>query len=53
LRSKAATESIVIDGGITVTVTEIRTGEVRLGIEVPEAIPVRQVEERPVAARLS
>jgi len=39
----------VIDGGIAVTVIEIRVTAIRLGIEVSEESPVRQVDKRPVA----
>jgi sRNA-binding carbon storage regulator CsrA len=42
----------MIDGGSTVMVIEIRVAEIRLGIEVPEEILLRQIEERPVAAWL-
>jgi carbon storage regulator len=34
----------VIDGRITVTVVEIRGGQIRLGIEAPKEIPVRREE---------
>jgi carbon storage regulator len=39
-------ESIVIDGKITVTVVEIRGGQIRLGIEAPKEVPVRREEVR-------
>jgi sRNA-binding carbon storage regulator CsrA len=42
----------VIDGGITVTVIEIRAGKIRLEIKVRKEISLRQVEERSVAAWL-
>ena len=37
-------ESIVIDGGIKITVVEIRGGRVRLGIEAPKEIPIKREE---------
>ena len=42
--SRKPNESIVIDGRITVTVIEVRSGEVRLGIEAPRSIPVHRKE---------
>jgi len=39
-------ESIVIGTEITVTVVEIRGGQIRLGIEAPKKIPVRREEVR-------
>ncbi len=39
-------EQIVIDGNITVTVLSIRGGQVRLGIEAPQAIAVRRGQAR-------
>ena len=46
--SRRIGERLVIDGNITVTVVEIRDGQIRLGIEAPKEIPVRREE---VAAR--
>jgi carbon storage regulator len=37
-------ESIVIDGGIKITVMEIRGNRVRLGIEAPKDVAVRRSE---------
>ena len=37
-------QSIVIDGGITVTVTEIRGDRVRLGIDAPRGVRVDREE---------
>lgn len=37
-------EAIVIDGNIKITVVEIRSGKVRLGIEAPDHIPVNRGE---------
>jgi carbon storage regulator len=34
----------VIDAKITVTVIEVRGGQIRLGIEAPKEIPVRREE---------
>ena len=42
--SRKNRESIVIDGGITVTVLAITGGVVRIGIEAPKEIPVRRSE---------
>ena len=42
--SRKLTESIVIDGQITVTLMEIRGNRVQLGIEAPREIPVRRTE---------
>ena len=42
--SRKAGESIVIDGGITLTVLEIRGRHVRLGIRAPEDISVLREE---------
>ena len=38
--SRRVGERIVIDSNITVTVVEIQTGKIRLGIETPKGIPV-------------
>jgi carbon storage regulator len=37
-------EAIVIDGGIVVTVLEIRGNQIRLGIEAPKGVPVWRKE---------
>ena len=37
-------ESIVIDGGIKITVVEIQGNRVRLGIEAPKEIPIKREE---------
>ena len=42
--SRKNSESIVIDGGITVTVLAIKANVVRLGIEAPKAILVHRTE---------
>lgn len=42
--SRKKNESIVIDGGITITVVEVRGDKVRLGIEAPREIPVMRAE---------
>jgi carbon storage regulator len=42
--SRKAGESIVIDGGITITVLEIRGRHVRLGIRAPEDMSVLREE---------
>jgi carbon storage regulator len=48
-------ESIIIDGGITVKVIEVRGGVVRLGIEAPRDIPVfrSEVLERMLATEVT
>lgn len=38
--SRKENEAIVIDGGIKVTVLEIRGNQVRLGIEAPQEVAV-------------
>ena len=43
-------QSVVLDGGITVTVLETRGGIVRLGIEAPFEVGVRRGELEPLAA---
>jgi carbon storage regulator len=51
--SRRTGERIVIDDRITVTVIEVRGGQVRLGIEAPKDIPVWREEvvvREPVAA---
>jgi carbon storage regulator len=42
--SRRIGERLVIDDRITVTVVEIRGGQIRLGIETPREIPVRREE---------
>jgi carbon storage regulator len=42
--SRKKNESVVINGNITVVVTEIRGDKVRLGIEAPKEIPVYRTE---------
>lgn len=42
--SRKKNESIVIDGGIKITVVEVRGDKVRLGIEAPREIPVMRSE---------
>ncbi|MDO4558583.1 MAG: carbon storage regulator CsrA [Planctomycetia bacterium] len=46
--SRQLNESIVIDGGIVVTIVDIRGDRVRLGIEAPPEVAVhrREVQER-------
>jgi len=41
--------SVVIDGGIKITVVKVRSNVVRLGIEAPDEVSVRRSElcERP------
>jgi carbon storage regulator len=42
--SRKADESIVIDGGIKITIVEIRGNRIRLGIEAPKEVPIRREE---------
>ena len=42
--SRKRDESIVIDGGIVITIVDIRGDKVRLGIEAPATIPVHRKE---------
>lgn len=42
--SRKKNESIVIDGGIEITVVEIRGGKVRLGFSAPKGIKVHRSE---------
>ena len=42
--SRKFNESIVIDGGIKITVVEIRGNQIRLGIEAPREIGVMREE---------
>jgi carbon storage regulator len=42
--SRRIGQRIVIDDRITVTVVEIRGGQIRLGIEAPREVPVRRSE---------
>ena len=46
-------ESIVIDGGIKITVMEIRGNRFRLGIEAPKDVAVRRSELEGSAAKRS
>ena len=56
--SRKRDESIIIDGGIVITIVDIRGDKVRLGIEAPASVPVHRKEvhdalkresERPVS----
>ena len=42
--SRKQNESVVIEGGITVTVVEVRGDKVRLGIEAPAGVEVHRRE---------
>ncbi len=42
--SRHVNESIVIDGGITITVVEIRGSNVRLGIDAPDDTTILRSE---------
>jgi carbon storage regulator len=43
-------ESLVIDGGIVVTVVSVENGRVRLGITAPRDVSVRRSELQPLPA---
>jgi carbon storage regulator len=42
--ARSAGQSVVLDGGITITVLATRGGLVRLGIEAPSGVGVRRGE---------
>lgn len=42
--SRKKDESIIINGNITIVVTAIQGGRVRLGIEAPRDVPVHRLE---------
>ena len=42
--SRKFNESIVIDGGIRITIVEIRGNQIRLGIEAPREVGVMREE---------
>ena len=42
--TRRVNETIVIAGGITITVLEIKGGQVRIGIEAPETVPIHRGE---------
>lgn len=42
--SRRVRETIVIDGGIVITITEIRQGKVRFAIEAPRSIKIHRGE---------
>jgi carbon storage regulator len=42
--SRRVGERLVIDAKITVTVIEVRGGQIRLGIEAPKEVPVMREE---------
>jgi carbon storage regulator len=42
--SRKKKQSIVINGNIVVTITEIRGGNVKIGIEAPEGVKVLRKE---------
>ena len=42
--SRKRDESIIIDGGIVITIVDIRGDKVRLGIEAPASVPVHRKE---------
>lgn len=46
--SRRPTESLIIDGGIRITVVSVRGSQVRLGIEAPDDVRIHREELRPV-----
>jgi carbon storage regulator len=42
--SRKPNESIIIDGGIRITVISVKGDRVRLGIEAPDSVPVDRAE---------
>lgn len=42
--SRKKNESVVIDGGIVITVVEVRGDKVRLGFDAPKNIKIHRVE---------
>lgn len=42
--TRRVNEAIVIAGGVTVTVLEIKGGQVRIGIDAPLSIPIHRGE---------
>jgi carbon storage regulator len=42
--SRKKAEAVVIDGGIKITVLEVRGNVVRLGIEAPSEVPILRSE---------
>ncbi len=42
--SRKPQETIVLDGGITITIVDVRGNQVRLGIEAPRSIVIRRGE---------
>jgi carbon storage regulator len=49
--SRKENESVVIDGGIILTVLEVKGGRVRLGIEAPQDVPIYRSELLKSAAK--
>jgi carbon storage regulator CsrA len=49
--SRKEDESVVIDGGIRVTVLEVKGSRVRLGIEAPQDVPICRSELLRLAAK--
>jgi carbon storage regulator len=44
--SRCVGQSIVVGDNVTITVQEIRTGQVRIGIQAPRSVPVDRLEVR-------
>jgi len=42
--SRKKGESIVIDGGVTITITEVKGNSVRIGIEAPREVSILRTE---------
>lgn len=45
--SRKTDQAIVIDGGITVRILQVRNGSVRVGIEAPDTTHIRREELDP------
>lgn len=48
--SRRPQETIVIGGGISITVVSVQGNQVRLGIEAPRNVPIRRGELKPSAS---
>ena len=50
--TRKAGEKIHIGSGITITVVEVRGAKIRLGIDVPEEVPIFRAELNDLLARI-
>lgn len=51
--SRKKGESIVIDGDITITITEVKGNSVQIGIEAPREVSIRRAELCETARKLA